>query len=251
MKTLLLDIETAPHRVYAWGLWDQNIALNQIEEPGYTLCWAAKWYKDPEIGFSSVFDDGRKLMLQLIWKMLDEADAVIHYNGTKFDIPTLNQEFLSEGLGKPSPYKQIDLLRTARKQFRLPSNKLDYVSKYLGLEGKHHHKGMELWRGCMQGSERAWDTMRKYNIQDVRLLESVYDRMLPWIDGHPNVALYGGLAVPVCTKCGSRHLHRRGLAYTQTMIYQRFQCQDCGSWMRTRTNEVSKEQRTNILVEAR
>ncbi len=40
-KILLLDIETAPHRVYAWGLWGQDIYLDQIEAPGYTLCWAA------------------------------------------------------------------------------------------------------------------------------------------------------------------------------------------------------------------
>ena len=37
-RILLLDIETAPHRVFAWGLWGQDIYLDQIEEPGYTLC---------------------------------------------------------------------------------------------------------------------------------------------------------------------------------------------------------------------
>jgi len=53
-KILFLDIESAPSRVYTWGLFNQNIALNQIEEPGYTLCWAAKWFGKKKMLFSSV-----------------------------------------------------------------------------------------------------------------------------------------------------------------------------------------------------
>ena len=43
MNILLIDIETAPNKVYTWGLWNQNVSLNQIDEVGYTLCWAATW----------------------------------------------------------------------------------------------------------------------------------------------------------------------------------------------------------------
>ena len=42
-KILLLDIETAPNKVYTWGLWNQNIGLSQIIQEGYLLCWGAKW----------------------------------------------------------------------------------------------------------------------------------------------------------------------------------------------------------------
>lgn len=54
MKILLLDIETAPNTVYTWGLFKQNIAINQIESPGYILCWAAKWLGDDRMFFSSL-----------------------------------------------------------------------------------------------------------------------------------------------------------------------------------------------------
>ena len=57
MKKLILDIETAPHRVYAWGLWDQNIYIDQIEEPGYTLCWAAKWHGKNKVMFKGLKKD--------------------------------------------------------------------------------------------------------------------------------------------------------------------------------------------------
>ena len=58
MKTLLIDIETKPHKAYCWGLFDQRIGLNQIVEPGGTLCWAAKWLGDPssKIMFGAEWD---------------------------------------------------------------------------------------------------------------------------------------------------------------------------------------------------
>jgi len=93
MKILLLDIETAPNTVHVWGLWQQNVGINQILDSGYVMCWAAKWLGSEEIMFNSVKQSGIKRMLSQIHKLLSEADAVIHYNGDKFDIPTLNKEF--------------------------------------------------------------------------------------------------------------------------------------------------------------
>lgn len=248
MKILLADIETAPHKVYSWGLWQQNIAINQIEEAGYTLCWAAKWLGDKDIMFSSIYSDTKLFMLQKIHALLDEADVVVHYNGTRFDIPTLNQEFLVNGLGPPSPVIEIDLLKTARQRFRLPSNKLDYVARHLGVEGKLSHKGMSLWQGCMAGDKASWATMEAYNKQDIVVLEKVYHHFLPWIANHPNHALFDSPDGMVCPNCGSGKLQKRGLSYTKTMTYQRYQCQDCGTWSRERTTNLLAEQKKNVLV---
>ncbi len=221
-RILLLDIETAPHRVYAWGLWGQDIYLDQIEAPGYTLCWAAKWLGRREMQFASVHRDGRKAMLKRIYRLIEEADIVVHYNGTKFDMPTLNKEFVIEGWPPPSSYKQIDLLLTARRQFRLASNKLDWVARSLGLGRKMKHKGMELWRGCMAGDPASWRIMERYNKRDVGLLEKVYLALRPWVVNHPNVALYSGEKRPACTNCGSLRVIRRGYYYAKSRRYRRF-----------------------------
>jgi len=246
MKLLHLDIETAPHKVYAWGLWKQNIAINQIEEPGYTLCWAAKWHGKKEVLFDSLQRSSNIGMLRRVYELLDEADAVCHYNGTRFDLPTLNQEFAIHNLPPPSPYHQIDLLRTARKSFRLPSNKLDYVARHLGLGSKLAHKGMTLWLGCMQGNEKDWRIMEKYNKQDVRLLEKVYKKVLPWIENHPNVALYNDNEQRQCPTCGSHKLQSRGYYYTRTQRYRKLHCTSCGKWSRERVNATPPE-KNNVL----
>jgi len=248
MKILLLDIETAPHKVYTWGLYNQNVAINQIEEPGYTLCWAAKWADDREMKYRSIHKDGKKKMLEGIHALINEADAVVHYNGTRFDMPTLNQEFLSLDMSPPSSVIQIDLLLTARKRFRLPSNKLSFVAEYLGLGEKVAHKGMKLWRDCMAGDASAWRLMERYNKQDVRLLASVYRKLLPWIANHPNHALFNGSSDMVCPNCGSKHVHKRGFFYTKTLAYQRFQCQGCGAWSRARLTTLEIEKRRAVLV---
>lgn len=228
MRILLLDIESSPNVAHVWGIWQQNVGLNQLMESSYIMCWAAKWLGDKEVMFDSVFQSRPKTMLRRIHELISAADAVVHYNGTKFDMPTLNKEFLLHEMNPPAPYKQIDLLRTVRSQFKFPSNKLDYVSQRLGLGAKHEHEGHELWVKCMNKDKDAWQRMEKYNKQDVVLLEKLYNRILPWIKSHPNRNVAS--TDVVCPSCGGVHLQRRGTALTTTATYQRYQCRDCGTW---------------------
>lgn len=247
MKILLLDIETAPNTAHVWGLFKQNVSINQLMESSYVLCWAAKWYKSKEVMFNSVYKTSPQEMLLEIHALLDEADAVIHYNGTKFDIPTLNKEFLLHGLPPPAPYKQIDLLKTARNQFKFPSNKLDYVAKALGFDGKVKHIGHELWINCMAGNKQSWKDMEEYNKHDVVLLEKVYKELLPWVKSHANYSLYNDKS-NCCPHCGSTKYHRRGFAYTSVGKYQRFQCNKCNTWFRGLTSEAPKPNRKYVSI---
>ncbi len=235
MRILTADLETAPHRVYSWGLWNQDINPDNIIEQGYTLCWAAKWHGQKKVMFSSLHETSRKKMIKQIYELICEADAVVHYNGTKFDMPILNQEFLFDSLDPPSSYANIDLLKTARKQFRLPSNKLDYVARYLGLGSKTKHKGMSLWHDCMAGCPKAWAIMKRYNKQDVNLTEKIYDVLLPWIDNHPNWGHYVNGKKLVCKNCGSDRVKKNGIENKTIVPYQRYRCKACGKPLQGRT----------------
>lgn len=235
MKILHLDIETAPHLAYVWGLFDVNVAINQIVKPGYTLSWAAKWHGEKEVYYSDV-TEGTQAMLERLHHLLNEADVVVHYNGTKFDIPTINKEFILFGLNPPSPYKQVDLINTVRSQFRFASNKLDFVCMMLGVGKKVKNRGFNLWAACMAGDPVAFQELREYNEQDVILLEALYNRILPWIRNHPNRAVYAPVDGLVCPKCGGKHFQKRGTAVTTVAVYQRYNCQTCGNWFRDNIN---------------
>jgi DNA polymerase elongation subunit (family B) len=242
-KILFIDIETAPNVVYAWSLFDQNIAIDQIVTPGYVLCVSWKWQggKTEYLRISGKETSS----LQKVHQLLDDADFVVHYNGTKFDIPTLHREFVLHGMSPPSPVKEIDLLRTVRKKFKFSSNKLDYVCQRLGLGNKVHHKGMRLWNDCMSGDVRAWRVMEKYNKQDVILLERLYERLLPWITNHPNVTKYS--AVVGCPRCGSGKFQSRGVYHTATLSYNRYQCNGCKGWFKSVTSlKIDKPAHTGV-----
>ncbi len=245
-KILLLDIETAPNVAFTWGLFKQNISLGQLVKPGRTICWAAKWLDKKKVIYKSEYHQDHETMVREMWKLLDEADLVIHYNGKKFDIPTLNKEFVLLGMGPPSPYRQIDLINTCRSQFRFASNKLDFICQQLGLGGKVQHKGMALWVGCMEGIKKDWKMMKEYNIEDVHLLERLYYRLLPWIKTHPNLAMYMDTDRPVCTNCVSGKVQSRGTEVTNRATYRRFKCMGCGANLKGR--EAVKGARKPVLV---
>lgn len=251
MKILELDIESAPNKVYSWGLWDQNIATNQVEETGYVLCWSAKWFGSAELLFDSVKASGRKAMLQSIHRLLCEADIVVHYNGLKYDIPTLNKEFIKAGMTPPSPYKQVDLYQVVRRAFRFESNKLNFVAEALDIGQKVKHEGFKLWVDCMDARrpdyEKAWRKMERYNKGDVRLLEKLYRRLRPWIARHPNMS--AAAEKVACPKCGGERVQQRGEQVAQFRRYRRYQCQTCAAWFRGNkaVDSTKRERGVNIV----
>lgn len=233
MKLLILDLETAPNLAYVWGLFKETINPQQVKETGRVISVAAKWYQDPEIFFWSDFHDGHLQMVTNTHNLITEADAVVTYNGSAFDIPHLNREFLLAKLEPPSPTRDIDLYRVVRERFRFPSNRLDAVCRELGVPGKVKHTGFDLWLRCMADDPKAWALMKRYNTRDILITERLYTRLRPWIKSHPHVGLYNeDPSVNICGRCGSDRLQRRGLVATALGLYQRYQCQKCGGWSR-------------------
>lgn len=249
MRILLLDIETAPNTAYVWGLFKENIPIVRLLETGYVMCWAAKWLGEEHVFFNSVEKSTMEDMLKEIHDLLDQADAVVHFNGNSFDIPTLNKEFILHGFTPPAPYKQIDLLQVARKTFRFASNKLDFLASEFEL-GQKNNTTFELWVNCMKKEPEAWKVMEAYNKQDVLLLEKVYEKFKPWIYSHANHSLYKKEGDPslVCPNCGSKDHQRRGFHVTTAAKYQRHQCSSCGMWFRSgKTLAPPAEERTQSI----
>jgi hypothetical protein len=207
------------------------------------LCFAAKWLGDKRI-YSYKHDHVE--FLEILWDLLDEADGVITYNGRRHDLPIINREFIKAGFGPPSPYKHVDVYETVRKNFKFPSGKMQHVITELELGSKLDHEGFEMWVKCMEGDKKAWKTMLEYNIQDVKVLEKLYNKMLPWISSHPNRSLHEKDSV--CPHCGSKHLHYRGVYRTTVGEYRRIHCQECGAWSRERFTAIDVDKRKKIIV---
>lgn len=255
-RVLLFDIETSPILAYVWGLWENNVSLNQIHTDWHVLSWAAKWLDEPankvmyrdQRNAKSIEDDSA--ILKELWKLLDEADIVITQNGRAFDQKKLNARFILNGFQPPSTFKHIDTKLLAQKHFGFTSKKLEYMTdklctKYKKLKHKKY-AGFDLWKECLAGNVDAWNEMARYNKYDVLSLEELYRKLVPW-DSSINFSLYSDSEERVC-KCGGKEFHRRGHVYTAVGKYQCYRCKKCGAETRDRENLFSKEKRASLRV---
>lgn len=235
-KILLLDIETAPSLGWVWGKYDQNVI--KFKQNWFILSFAWKWLGDDGIqvkslrqyrGYRKNLLDDKALLVDL-WKLLDEADIIVAHNGDAFDVKKIQARFAYHRMGPTKPFKTVDTLKLLRKNFKLDSNALKDAAGYFGFGDKLPHHGFATWEGCIEGVDEEWDTMERYNIHDIVLLEPVYELVKAW-GPHPNLTLYD-VEKGNCPTCGSGDVQRRGLMHLKARSYQRFACQGCGHWFK-------------------
>jgi len=232
MKVGFTDVETTPILAWTWKLWQPIIGINQIVQPTRVMCHAIRWEGQKRAQFDAEWlDGGREAYLGRLWKMLDEADVLVHWNGKSFDTPHILRELKEAGFDPPSPFRQLDLMLGVKKVFRFESNKLDYVSQRLLDDSKTDHTGFQLWLDVMAGDEKARRLMAKYNRQDVDLLVGHYEELKAWIPLPINRSVVDGDGTG-CPACGSKDLIKRGYAYTARSKYQRYVCGECGKWVK-------------------
>jgi hypothetical protein len=232
MRILTLDIESSPNLGYIWDIWKGPMRPQQVVQQWDVMMVGTHWLgsQDPVKVFTE-FHHGYMPMLAAVWDMVDQADAMLTYNGKRFDRPRLNTVWAVNGFTPPSPTADIDLDETIRREFQFPSHSLDYASRQFGLGGKVANSGFDLWRRCMLREAAAWEEMMEYCGGDVTLTEKVYFKILPWIKRHPSqAAVDGELRCVNCHK--TETLVKQGIARTLVRTYQRYRCSDCGKWQR-------------------
>lgn len=232
LKVLVFDIETLPILGFTWGVWNQDIHPNQVLQDWCLLSYSAKWLGDDRIISDALTskeavnrDDSR--LAKGIWKLMNEANVVIAHNGKRFDIRKLNTRFWKNGLHRPSSYRTIDTLTTAKSVFGLTYNKMDFIAKFIGADEKLD-TNFDLWVGCHFGNKEALLEMKTYNEQDVYTLEQIYMQMREWIPNHPDFGVYAKIddCCPVCLS----HNHERIGTYTASKKqYPEHRCSSCGS----------------------
>lgn len=240
-RVLIFDIETSPMSGHMWRPKTDYIPHNQRLEESFMLTWSAKvWGTGPGTKLQGDFlqpdevlaKDDRRLVASLA-DLVRDTDIVIAHNARRFDVPRLNTRLMLQLLEPLTPFKIVDTLELVRKSFDLPYNRLDYLSQVLLGEGKMD-TDFDLWRRVMAGDVKAMRYMFRYNGKDVRLLERVFDRTLPYLKGLPRMVRADYDMEMACPICGSGLLHARGHHDTNAQGYQTYQCLKCGHYPRLR-----------------
>lgn len=221
---LVLDIETAPAEAYIWRMWDETIGMDQLIKPSRIISVGAKF-----VGSSTFYyrdeQDGNKAMLQMAADLIARADAIITYNGDRFDLPKLKGEMLLYKVKLPPPTASIDVIKTVKK-LGLQSNKLAFAVQHFKL-GSKGRTDFRLWRKWVEGDPVARKKMQFYNRRDVVKLERLYKMVLPAMTSHPTLFAGTPGKCPVCGGKARPHGHR----YTKYFQIQRIECMGkCKSW---------------------
>lgn len=248
-KIKLWDIETSHNLLLSFSLLERNmISHKQIMEERYIISaafrdWGTKgvrgygiheydlWDKDPHDDWAVV---------SAIHEELSDCDAIVAHYGNKFDLPFFNGRALFHGLPPIPPIIQIDTYQIAKKAFKLNSNRLDYIAKVVGVEGKIP-TNLNLWLDVWKGDVKAASDMLKYNMQDVNVLNDVFERIKVYAPSQVNHTLFLDIEEG-CAHCGSEHIHYRGYLPTRRGLFRRFQCQECGAWGSHAKKEKNKSQ---------
>lgn len=230
-KIILFDLEVSRSLVEGYGnRWDFRVI--KFIRPQQLMCYSYKELGEKNVHFVSRHDfKTYHDFVKSLQELLDSADITIAHNGGSFDDKMANRFFVTEGILPPKPRKTVDTKREAKRWFRFESNKLDDLGDFLGLGRKQTIGYADLEDDFMSGnpSRKTVKLMKEYNDQDVRLLEAIYLRMLPFMSSHPNLGDIDGRDA-ICPKCGGTSLHKRGFNRKRTGSSQRYQCQSCGGW---------------------
>lgn len=229
---LSIDIETLPMKFYAFSPWNQNMGSHMLIQDWSLLSFSAKWLGDDKM-ISSVLTpeevlvrDDRRLAT-MIWTLLDQANIIVTHNGKRFDVKKIKARFLKHKMQRPSSFKVVDTLATAKSEFGLTYNSMDFIAEFVERDRKlENNKG--LWVRADQGDPVALAEMLEYNDQDVRTQEQIYLVLREWMPNHPNLTIYNKRdegACPVCLHKGHRKI---GHYYTNKKKYAEFRCNGCG-----------------------
>lgn len=233
-RILLYDIETSPLHGYAWRKYDDNLlAITRYSEV-LTTSW--KMLDDSKV-HSLVRKDlyakvnGDKALCRSMSELMEDVDMVVGHNIDGFDAPTLNARFAIHGINPPPNVAVVDTLKIARKYFKFPGNSLNDLAQYLDI-GQKHKTDKGLWLRCMEHDPKAFQEMRKYNEQDVVLLEKVFKKLVKFAQNIPNLNLLNPGAKhgekcpnPVCL---SSNVAKNGFHVTPKGRMQKFWCNECG-----------------------
>lgn len=236
-KRLFFDIETSPLVVYSWNVGRKiNISHENIIEERAIICISYKWEGEEEVHtltWNSNKSD--KQMLKEFVKILNQADEVVGHNGDSFDLPWVRGRCLYHNISIPFSIPSIDTLKLARRLFRLPSNKLDYLATFLFNDKKLNTGGFSLWVDiCGRDKEKAATALKlmtEYCEKDVILLEKVFQRINPYAPNKVNYAVQAGLTAACCPECGSSKTHCSKTRTSAAGIKRKqLQCNDCGKY---------------------
>lgn len=209
-KVLIYDIETSYNIGKFWRCgYNLNINPGDIIHERKIICISYKWLGEKEV-YNLAWDKNQddKFLIEQFIEVLNESDMIVAHNGDRYDLKFIKTRALFHRLKMLVDYKQFDTLKLAKKKFMFNSNKLDYISKFLGHTGKIG-TNMKLWDDIvLHKCPVAMQKMIEYCDEDVVQLEKVFNTLVHWDNPKFHAGVLNGRTKQSSPVSGSYNLEK-------------------------------------------
>lgn len=241
-RTVIYDIEVSPCQGWFWQTGTQYIGAHNIREAGKIICISYRFMDWPKGKVKSLKWDKNQCDKKMVHKFYEEvkdAELLVGHNGDQFDKKWINVRLAAHGLPTLKFNETEDTLKQVRKQFKLPSYRLDFLCKYFKIGGKLATTS-DLWEEIVfNNCKKKLKEMVEYCNNDVLILEELYRTIYPYVDHKMNLAVMHR-DPSICPQCASTNIIKRGFKYLKSGIFQRYTCNECGHRYRDGKNLMQK-----------
>ncbi len=245
-KILIYDIETTLIKAHVWWTGKQYISHNQLLDESKIITIAYKWLGEDSVE-CLVWDNNKKCDKELIKEFLEvynQADAVIGVNNDRFDNKFINARAAKYNYDVNTFIKSIDILKQARKLFRLPSYSMKYLAKYFELTLKLEHEGIDMWKKIQyqkgKESELALEAMVEYNLGDIVTTEEIYNKLIKYAEPLIHQGVVQDNPKFSCPDTGSNNVRLYKTTYTKAGTKQRIMISSNGRKFKISETEYKK-----------
>lgn len=142
---------------------------------------------DFKIFFTPTPKEEKKVIQEILKTLVEFKEKKIYLWNTGFDVPFLITRAIKNEIYDTLLYdlKFVDLCRFARNNLKLSSNKLDEVSKFLGIKKDLCNTGknvQDLYLKTLAGDEDSAEKIIEHCKDDVIALREIHQKMKKYVD---------------------------------------------------------------------
>ena len=227
---LFYDIETSFCKGHFWRPgYKQTITPDQITEYAKIISIHYKFENHDKVhhlhwGLKKQCD--RDMIAKFV-DIMNEATEIVTHNGKRFDTPWIRTRAIYHNIDMRHTYNEIDTYKLCKKYLNLPSNSLKEACRYFGLPAKRDPGGIETWKNIVFNKDKkALDNLLYYGDGDVLSLQSLYEKLRPYVKHNMNYATHDGLGKYLCPECGKEAQHKMKYTTAHGTVYHYMRCSD-------------------------
>ena len=149
---------------------------------GRLLCMGLKFLDEDKVRMVTARTlRQERAALLTIEKWFDEANIIVGWNSKMYDWAFIQQRRIVNNLPPMKKPMHIDLMWVHKYHFRSRGHSLLNVGKDLKCKANKFDVHASEWTKAMEGDQAALDLIVKHCVEDCKLTEEVYHKLVPYI----------------------------------------------------------------------